>query len=724
MHIGSPHRRALWPAATVLVLAAFVSLSSPYAAAPNFMHYKATLTRPDGSPVADTTYAIHFAVYRDETGGAPIWYEDHSIATKNGDFHVKLGSINGLADSVFADSLRYLGIAVNDDVEMAPRTLIGSVPWSLNAHYAEKVMEKSIGREQLKDKSVGTDQLDTLAVDEGRIKDKAVGRDKLIDKAVGRDQLDTLAVDMGRLADDAVTGIKIVDGSIDFADIGQNGAAAGQVMKWNGSAWSAADDEAETGSGDSDWTIAGNVLFTGGRWGIARKGNTLNGYGDSTHVNLGCESTTGAVSLDDRYVTISGGFDNSASGDFSTIGGGENNAADQYGTVGGGGGNNATNQYSTVGGGQGNSAMQSHATVGGGYGNFSSGMYSAIGGGEDNSTNGDHTYIGGGLSNSIADNEYAVICGGHQNQNDGAYAFIGCGGSDNPTMGNRAYGDYSVIGGGSANMTGLSSPEPDGRYSVVGGGLENRATADYAAILGGRENRATDIGAVVGGGFENYAYGQQSAVPGGQWNEARGDFSIAAGIGAKAAHRGSIVITACLNEMPDDSTSSGGTGQIVLRADHGMYITDSGGTAPDPTMSSRLIDTSTGAYLSLSGDWTNASDMALKENFTAIDSDEILDKVSRLPITSWNYKKEDPNVRHIGPTAQDFYRIFEIGGGDRAISTVDPAGVALAAIKALREKTVELERKTEEIEQLKEQIAELKRAVESLAARSSAGGEE
>ncbi len=257
----------LIPAA--LFLAAFLVFSVSFAAAPKFINYKATLTRPDGSPVADSTYAMRFAVYRDETGGTALWFEDHAVSTKNGDFHVKLGSVNQLADSVFADSLRYLGITVGDDVEMAPRTVIGSVPWALNAHYAEKVMDKSIGKDQLKDRAVGTDQLDSLAVDEDRIKGKAVGRDKLQDKAVGRAQIDTLAVDTGRLEDDAVTSGKIADGTILFADIGQNGASADQVMKWNGSEWEAADDEGGTGSGDSDWTISGNALYTGGAWGIS-----------------------------------------------------------------------------------------------------------------------------------------------------------------------------------------------------------------------------------------------------------------------------------------------------------------------------------------------------------------------------------------------------------------------------------------------------------------------
>jgi hypothetical protein len=350
------------------------------------------------------------------------------------------------------------------------------------------------------------------------------------------------------------------------------------------------------------------------------------------------------------------------------------------------------------------------ATVGGGRENMAMGDYSAVFGGWNNQSAQNYSFIGGGYSNS-ADNNYTVICGGENNRADGEYSFVGGGGYNNPGEGNEAYGDHSFIGGGRANRTGTTSPG-DGRYAVVGGGQDNRALADNSVVCGGRENRAWDVGSAVGGGEQNAASGQYATVPGGWWNEARGDYSFAAGIGAKARHQGSIVMAASFSGVPDDSVRSGDTGQIVLRADNGMYITDSGGTAP--VISGKLIDTSTGAFLSLAGDWTNVSDMNLKENFTEIDEQEILDKVARLPVRRWNYKADKRGTQHIGPTAQDFERLFGVGADDRSLSTVDPAGVALAAIKGLHEKTIELERKTAEIEELKTRIEELSKLVEEL----------
>ncbi len=106
-----------------------------------------------------------------------------------------------------------------------------------------------------------------------------------------------------------------------------------------------------------------------------------------------------------------------------------------------------------------------------------------------------------------------------------------------------------------------------------------------------------------------------------------------------------------------------------------------------------IIDSDSGAYLSAGGTWTNASSKDLKENFTELDQYDILSKISGLSITRWNYKKEHASTTHIGPLAEDFYAAFMTGGsaGQKAISTIDPAGVALAGIQALSKKLVDLD---------------------------------
>jgi hypothetical protein len=113
----------------------------------------------------------------------------------------------------------------------------------------------------------------------------------------------------------------------------------------------------------------------------------------------------------------------------------------------------------------------------------------------------------------------------------------------------------------------------------------------------------------------------------------------------------------------------------------------------------------------------------LKENFVPIAPAAILKKIDALPLTEWNYRNEDPSVRHIGPIAQDFFSIFRVGNSSTSISTIDPSGIALAGVQALDEKTharavrlaelkKQLEAKTEEIHLPQERLARLESLLE------------
>jgi hypothetical protein len=77
------------------------------------------------------------------------------------------------------------------------------------------------------------------------------------------------------------------------------------------------------------------------------------------------------------------------------------------------------------------------------------------------------------------------------------------------------------------------------------------------------------------------------------------------------------------------------------------------------------------------------SDCALKSNFATVDPADMLERVRDLPISTWNYTADDPAVRHVGPMAQDFAALFNVGADDRHIHPLDGQGVALAAIQGL-----------------------------------------
>ncbi|MDE3212561.1 MAG: tail fiber domain-containing protein, partial [Bacteroidota bacterium] len=121
-----------------------------------------------------------------------------------------------------------------------------------------------------------------------------------------------------------------------------------------------------------------------------------------------------------------------------------------------------------------------------------------------------------------------------------------------------------------------------------------------------------------------------------------------------------------------------------------------------------------GAYLTNGGTWTNASDENLKEDFTALNLPDILQKVMHLNITRWRYKKT--NEYHIGPMAQDFYAAFDLGNDDKHISTIDPSGIALVAIQALQKENEALNKKVDAqqkmLEELLQEVNDLKKRIQ------------
>jgi hypothetical protein len=261
---------------------------------------------------------------------------------------------------------------------------------------------------------------------------------------------------------------------------------------------------------------------------------------------------------------------------------------------------------------------------------------------------------------------------------------------------NRAMADFATVSGGEGNTaSGLAATVGGGETNwasgfaaTVGGGANNVAgNGNFATVGGGIANTASGEDATVGGGIANNARGTRATVPGGHDNTAAGDYSLAAGRHAKADHDGAFV----WGDATDAEIHSANDDQFIVRANGGLWF--GAATTPyTPTIGAGvLISTSSGAYLSREGAWTNASDRAAKANLTPVDGQEVLARLADVPITSWNYKNQNPSIRHIGPMAQDFYAAFGVGQDDTHISTLDADGVALAALQRLYELVQEQE---------------------------------
>ena len=105
------------------------------------------------------------------------------------------------------------------------------------------------------------------------------------------------------------------------------------------------------------------------------------------------------------------------------------------------------------------------------------------------------------------------------------------------------------------------------------------------------------------------------------------------------------------------------------------------------------------------------SDRNAKANIAPVDARGVLQKLVALPIQKWNYRSQDSSIRHIGPIAQDFYAVFQVGADDKYISTVDADGIALAAVQGLhqeiQDKNAKIEAQQSQLEALEVRLRKL-----------------
>ncbi|HEY0375784.1 MAG TPA: tail fiber domain-containing protein [Pyrinomonadaceae bacterium] len=121
-----------------------------------------------------------------------------------------------------------------------------------------------------------------------------------------------------------------------------------------------------------------------------------------------------------------------------------------------------------------------------------------------------------------------------------------------------------------------------------------------------------------------------------------------------------------------------------------------------------------------SGVFNCTSSRTTKENFLVVNGRDVLSRLRAIPVSTWNYISEGDNVRHMGPMAEDFYQQFRLGTGNTSIGVQDLAGVSIAAIKALDERTNDLQKKTAEVVKLRTEVDELRAMNSAFAVRLAA----
>jgi hypothetical protein len=80
---------------------------------------------------------------------------------------------------------------------------------------------------------------------------------------------------------------------------------------------------------------------------------------------------------------------------------------------------------------------------------------------------------------------------------------------------------------------------------------------------------------------------------------------------------------------------------------------------------------------------TELSNVHAKQDFAAVDGQQVLLRLRDVPILTWRYRADASGVRHMGPTAQDFFAAYGLGQDEQHIAPLDANGVTLAAVQEL-----------------------------------------
>jgi len=108
--------------------------------------------------------------------------------------------------------------------------------------------------------------------------------------------------------------------------------------------------------------------------------------------------------------------------------------------------------------------------------------------------------------------------------------------------------------------------------------------------------------------------------------------------------------------------------------------------------------------------WVCSSSRLLKNHFAEVDLEDVLRRISQVPLNTWNVIDEVSQARHMGPFAEDFHAAFGLGDDERAIGLQDMDGVNFAGIKALEARTTT---QAGQIRALQAENAELRQRLET-----------
>ncbi|HEY0023502.1 MAG TPA: tail fiber domain-containing protein [Longimicrobium sp.] len=273
-------------------------------------------------------------------------------------------------------------------------------------------------------------------------------------------------------------------------------------------------------------------------------------------------------------------------------------------------------------------------------------------------------------------------------------------------------GYYSWAGGALTTAAGIysfamgnSNTIESGAQAGVALGSGNfiTTTGSFGVALGLNNDVLNTAGVAIG---QNAWSNGDAAVALGYRTTADADYSMAFGYRASTnGHTGAKVFG---DASTTDSIEAVANNEFAVRAAGGFRFRS------NATLTNGCNIAAGGASI------TCASSVTLKENFVDVDGDDVLARMRRIPVNTWNYIDEGRQSRHMGPFAEDFWREFGLGAEPLAIGHLDIDGVNFAAIKALDAQAQELQRTIAQQGRQIEQLQADKTALEVRLARVEA----
>ncbi len=249
-----------------------------YAQVPRQISYQGVIMDPSGHPIADGDHKISVMIYNQPVGGTPVYAESQSLPVSHGLFTIIIGAVTPIPSSVKFEGTMYLGIHIDEAEEVLPRTALVSAPFAIRAETADfaralapdaKGLITSINELSGPITISGDSTLSVTQKGNSLVLHSfattSVGGSSGISRITAGDPSIAVTGSNGpsttiTVSDNGIITSKIADGAITPLKLNQAGATNGQVLKWNGTKWSPADDNASALTAGTGVVIQNNAI--------------------------------------------------------------------------------------------------------------------------------------------------------------------------------------------------------------------------------------------------------------------------------------------------------------------------------------------------------------------------------------------------------------------------------------------------------------------------------